>query len=145
MKAFVEVSAGTDQRPIYNEKTLERLKTITVYKPYPYAYGFLLDTTSGDGEHLDCYFITSQPLQAGTIVEVQPVGMVEVYEDGEEDHKILVGLKGEHPLIDEKVEKAIRDFGDHYFDHRPEKKLVNGRFLGYNEAVALIKKCSNDK
>ena len=49
MKAFIEVDAGTNQRPIYNEQTLEYIKTKTVYKPYPYAYGFLLNTISGDG------------------------------------------------------------------------------------------------
>ena len=79
-------------------------------------------------------------------MDVQPIGMVEVVEDEEEDHKILVALQGEQPLIDEKVEKVIRNFGEHYFDHHPEKKLVTGRFLSRNEAVALVNKCSsNDK
>lgn len=141
MKAFVEVSTNTTDRPIYNENTLECIKTITVYKPYPYAYGFLLNTKSGDGAHLDCYFITERKLRAGEIVDVRPIGMVESFEDGEEDHKILVALPDESPVVDQIVEKKIRDFAEHYFDSRPEKKLVVGRFLGYDEAVALIDAC----
>lgn len=144
MKAFIEVDKGTDQRPIYNEQTLEYIKTKTVYKPYPYAYGFLLDTTSGDGAHLDCYVITEQPLVSGKIVDVEPVGMVESIENGEEDHKILCCLPGEKIKIDSNVEKIIRDFGEHYFDDKPDKHIVIGRFLGYDDAVKLINSCKID-
>jgi inorganic pyrophosphatase len=142
LKAFIEVDGGTDQRPKYNEETLEYIKTITVYKPYPYAYGFLLDTKSGDGDHLDCYVITSTHLKSGEILEVEAIGMVECVEDGEEDHKILVRLVDEEEaVVDAHVEENIRDFGEHYFDNRPEKKLETGRFLGVDAAVELIEKC----
>ena len=141
MKAFIEVNKGTDQRPIYNEQTLEYIKTKSVYKPYPYAYGFLLDTISGDGDPLDCYVITSQELTSGKIVEVEPIGMVESVENGEDDHKILCSLVGEKTVVDEDIEKNIRDFGEHYFDDQPEVHLVIGKFLGYNEAMKLIDSC----
>lgn len=141
MKAFIEVDAGTDQRPIYNEKTFEYIKTKTVYKPYPYAYGFLLDTISGDGDHLDCYVITTEKLTSGTIIDVEPIGMVESIEDGEDDHKILCRIPAEKTTVDTRIEHVIRDFGEHYFDDRIDKKVVIGRFLGQKEAIDLINKC----
>ena len=140
MKAFIEVDARTDQRPIYDENTLEYIKTKTVYKPYPYAYGFLLDTISGDGDHLDCYIITSQSLVSGEIIEVEPIGMVESIENEEEDHKILCRLPNEKIIIDSTIEKKIRDFGEHYFDDRTDKQVIVGKFLGYDQAKALIEK-----
>ncbi len=141
MKAFIEVDAGTDQRPLYNEQTLEYIKTKTVYKPYPYAYGFLLNTISGDGEHLDCYIITTQSLTSGSIIDVEPIGMVESIENDEEDHKILCCLPDEKITIDSTIENNIRDFGEHYFDDRPDKHLIIGRFLGYEDAIKLIDSC----
>ncbi len=144
MKTFIEVSAGTDQRPIWNEQTLEQISTKTVYKPYPYAYGFLLDTISGDGDHLDCYIITSKSLRSGEIMDVEPIGMVECIENDEEDHKILCRLPNEDVVIDSVIEKIIRDFGEHYYDDRPDKKIVVGKFLGYEDAIKLIDLCKID-
>ena len=141
MKAFIEVNAGTTQRPIWNEQTLEQIGTKTVYKPYPYAYGFLLDTISGDGDHLDCYIITSKSLTAGKILDVKPIGMVESIENGEEDHKILCRLPDEDIVMNLNAETVIRDFGEHYFDDRPDKHVVVGRFLGYDDAIKLIDSC----
>ncbi|MBT3817241.1 MAG: hypothetical protein HOE80_01830 [Candidatus Magasanikbacteria bacterium] len=144
MKAFIEVDAGTAERPMYDEKTLQYIKTKTIYKPYPYAYGFLLNTISGDGDHLDCYVITNKSLKSGEVIEVEPIGMVESIEDGQEDHKILVRLVDEDVQVDTKVKESIREFGAHYFDYIPEKIVEVGRFLGYKEAVELIEKCRID-
>lgn len=141
MKAFVEVSAGTDQRPLYDEKTLTQIGIKQVYKPYPYAYGFLLNTLSDDGDHLDCYIISRIQLVSGETLDVEPIGMVESIEDGIEDHKILCRLVEEETTIDTTVEKNIRNFGEHYFDHRPDKQVVVGRFLGIEEANKLIDSC----
>ena len=145
MKAFIEVDAGTDQRPIYNEQTFEQIRIKKAYKPYPYAYGFLLNTISGDGDHLDCYVITSKSFISGEIIDVEPVGMVESIENGEEDHKILCCLPGENIKIDSTIEKTIRDFGEHYFDNQPNKQVIVGKFLGYKDAINLINSCKRVK
>jgi inorganic pyrophosphatase len=144
MKAFIEVDAGMDQRPIWDEKTLKKIRTKKVYKPYPYAYGFLLDTLSGDGENLDCYVITSKFLEPGKIFEVEPFGMVESVENGEDDHKILCCLLNEKISIDFEIKQKILDFGEHYFDDCPDKDLKVGRFLNKKEAVKLINSCRKD-
>ena len=145
MKVFIEVSAGTDQRPVYNEKTLEYQKTIKVNSPYPYAYGFLLDTLGGDEKCLDCYIITSRQLKSGIIVDVEPVGMVEYIEDGQEDNKILAIFPDEDIFVGSEVEERIRKFNDHYFENRSDKTTSIGRFLGYNEAIAYIDRCKIKK
>mgnify|MGYP001570857230 CR=1 FL=1 len=65
MKAFIENEAGSNQKNIYNEKTLEYKKTVTVSRKYPYPYGFILDTTSGDGDNLDVFVLTEKKLKSG--------------------------------------------------------------------------------
>ncbi len=140
MKVFIENEAGSDQKNMFNEKTLEYKKTITVSRHYPYPYGFFLNTTSGDGDNLDCFVITSQQLKSRTIVDVQPIGMFEQVEDGRDDPKILACIPGETLLINNDVEKTLRDFIEHVFDHRPEKKITIGKFLGRDEALTLLEK-----
>ncbi len=63
MKVFIENEAGSDQKNVYNEKTLEYRETFTVSRKYPFPYGFILKTTSGDGDNLDCFVITEQKLK----------------------------------------------------------------------------------
>ena len=77
MQVFIENEADSDQKNLYNEKTLEYKKTITVSCKYPYPHGFILDTTSGDGDNIDCFIITDKKLKRGQIVECELVGLME--------------------------------------------------------------------
>ena len=76
MKVFIENEPGSNQKNLYNEKTLEYKKTVTVSRKYPFPYGFILSTTSGDGDNLDCFIITVQKLQTGQTVECEPIGIM---------------------------------------------------------------------
>ena len=80
MKVFIENEAGSDQKNLYNEKTLKYKKTVTVSKKYPYPYGFIIDTTSGDGDNLDVFVVTNKKLNRGQIVECDPIGLMEQIE-----------------------------------------------------------------
>ncbi len=139
MKVFIENEAGSDQKNIFNEKTLEYRKSVTVSAAYPFPYGFLLNTTSGDGDNLDCFVLTKQPLKSQQIVEVEPIGMFEEIEDGEEDHKIIAVPVGESWDIDEQTQELFKAFTLKVFSHLPNKKKMIGRFLGIEEAFSLIK------
>lgn len=153
MKVFIESEAGSDQKNIYNEKTLEYKKTVTVSRKYPYPYGFILDTTSEDGDNLDCFIITDNKLRSGQVVECEPFGLMEQIEtawekskDGieEEDHNVLAILPDGKTELDASVKQKLRDFILHVFDHLPNKKVRVGNFLDRDSALQYIKKC-NDK
>ena len=138
MKVFIENEAGTNIKNLFNEETLEYRKSVEVSADYPFPYGFLLNTKSGDGDNLDCFVLTNKPLKSREIVEIEPIGMFEEIEDGEEDHKILAVLAGESWEIDEKLEQTFNDFSAKVFSHLPGKKKVIGRFLGKEDAMRLI-------
>lgn len=149
MKVFIENEAGSNQKNFYNEKTLEYKKTVTVSRKYPYPYGFILDTTSGDGDNLDCFIITDKELRSGQVVECEPVGLMEQIETAwgkskggieEEDHNVLAILSSEEIEIDDRVKKKLRDFVSHVFDHLPNKKVRVGNFLDVDSALQYIKK-----
>lgn len=140
MKVFIENEAGSYQKNIFNENTFEYRKSVTVSVSYPFPYGFLLSTTSGDGDNLDCFVLTNQPLKSQQIVDVEPIGMFEEIEDEKEDHKILAVPVGESWEIDEKTQEIFKAFTLKVFSHLPNKKKTIGRFLGKAEAMELIKR-----
>jgi inorganic pyrophosphatase len=148
MKVFIENVAGSNQKNLYNVKTLEYKKTVTVSREYPYPYGFILDTTSGDGDNLDCFVLTDTKLEAGKIYECEPVGLMEQRESAwspegknvmEEDHNVLACLVGEQAEVTEEVKVKLTEFVSHVFDHL-EGKVVNvGSFLEKEAAEQIIK------
>ena len=50
LKVFIQNEAGSTQKHYHNEKTLQWRRTEKVSRPHPYPYGFILGTTSADGE-----------------------------------------------------------------------------------------------
>lgn len=153
MKVFIENEAGSDQKNLYNEKTFEYEKTVTVSRKYPYPYGFIPDVTSGDGDNVDAFIITDKELKAGQIVECEPVGLMEQIEkswdeaggDAEVvDHNVLMVLDGSDRIaVSDDVKDRLTDFVLHVFDHiRPNKNRV-GDFLDKQAALQYIEKCKD--
>ena len=88
IEVFIQVEAGSRERNLYDEKTLEYKGTRRALLPYPYAYGFIVATSAADGDNVDCYVITEDRLKAGTIVECVPIGLLEQEEDGDAVDKV---------------------------------------------------------
>ncbi len=148
MKVFVENEAGSNQKNLYDEKTLEYKKTVTVSKKYPYPYWFILDTTSGDGDNLDCFIITDKELKRWQIIECEPIGLMEQTETSrenieEEDNNVLASLPDEIFEIDDDIKERLWDFVLHVFDHLPNKKVQIWNFYNQDIALEYIKKCED--
>lgn len=137
MKAFIENEAGSNKKNIFNEKTFEYKKTYIVSCAYPFPYGFIPNTTSGDGDCLDCFILTEKHLKPGDVIEAEPIGLMEQIEDGEEDHKILAVLPGEYTKVTDDIKEKLTDFVTHVFDYLEGKRIEVGRFLGKDDADAL--------
>ena len=144
IKAVVECEAGSNQKNIFDEVTLEDKESFTVSRTYPFAYGFIPGTKSGDEDCLDSFILTTNPLKVKSQVEAEIIGMFEQFEtrDGlrKEDHNILLRLKGEDFNLSEEVKATLREFVLHVWDHRIGKKVEVGNFRGPEEAEDLIKK-----
>lgn len=138
MKIFIENERGSLTKNIFDEKKLLFKKSVPVARPYPYPYGFIVGTTSGDGDNLDCFVVTGEPLKTGTLMDVEVIGMFEQLEDGKEDNKILAVLPGEKMELTNKIQGEFREFIVHVFDHLPGKQVIVGRFLGKKDAMTLI-------
>lgn len=138
IRVFIENERGSDRKNTYNEATLTWLSAATVSSRYPFPYGFVIGTKSGDGDAVDCFVLTEQLLAAGSIVDCRAVGLLEQIEDGEIDHKILAALPASEPAIDAALHERLREFVSTVFGHVPGKTLEVGQILGVEDAIDFI-------
>ena len=73
-----------------------------LYSPlhYPGDYGFIPGTLSDDNDPLDVLVLVQQPSFPGVLIEVRPVGILNMVDDEERDQKVLA-VPNRNPRYDE--------------------------------------------
>jgi inorganic pyrophosphatase len=56
---------------------------------YPGNYGFVPHTLSDDGDPIDVLVANTRPIVPGAVINVQPIGVLKMQDDGGGDEKIL--------------------------------------------------------
>ena len=140
IKMLIQVEAGSRDRKIYNEKTLEFKETQHGTHRYPFSYGFIIGTRSEDGDCVDCYLITKEKTVAGAIIECEPVGLLEQHEDDEIDHKILAVLPGESMHPSQNDLDDLQAFITTIFSDYPEMNVRVGPVHAREAALNHIRK-----
>ena len=143
IQVLIQAVAGSHEKSQYNEKTLEYKETRPVSRPYPYAYGFVLGTHAEDEEAVDCYVLTKDGIKSGTVVECEPIGLLEQDEDGEIDHKVLAAMPGQPVEVGQALRKELGDFIQAVFAEYPEVQVHIGRILPPEAARSYIQKFRN--
>ncbi len=119
INAIVEIVKQTSNKYEYDEKLdiikLDRVLHSPMY--YPVDYGFIPETRSKDGDHLDVMIMTDSPVFAGCLLEVRPLGALIMSDEQGDDEKILaVPLR--NPVYDQ-IQK-LSDVPQHFL-----KELVH--------------------
>jgi inorganic pyrophosphatase len=138
IRALIQVVPGSSFRNVYNEQTLELLDKRPASDSYPYPYGFIIGTLTDDGDAVDCYLITKEKLEPGSIVECEPFGMLEQFEGDELDHKVLATLPGQHVESTPELQKELHDFIHSIFRFHPEVQIRVGDILPKETALHHI-------
>jgi len=89
--AVIEIPKGSRNKIEYDGE-LESFKLNRVLYSsvqYPTAYGFIPSTSGGDGDPLDVLVMTDQPLTTGLVLDVIPIGALEVEDQAGTDLKIV--------------------------------------------------------
>jgi inorganic pyrophosphatase len=133
LKAFIQNEAGSKIKNRHNEKTLEYLGAVELSESYPFPYGFILETTTEDGDNVDCFVFTQKEMGSNTIVECSVIGLLELYENGEKDHKVIAVLPGEHSSA---IEAGLDSI--HRFYENLSKQFNVGEFLPVSAALDYI-------
>lgn len=137
IRAIVEAENGSSRRAVFDEH-LKMIRNRDLSAPYPFAYGFIFNTTSEDGDGIDCYILTDKRLAVGTIVDCVPIGLLEVYENEETDCKIICVLEGDDFSFDRKHIEQIKNFILKIFKKHPEINIQFGEYRDGNYAFNYV-------
>lgn len=100
MNAVIEIPAGASDKFEYDPATggfpvsmRNGVPRRIEFLPYPANYGFIPGTKmnkekGGDGDAVDV-FVLCGSLPTGTIMEVEPIGIIELLDAGERDDKLV--------------------------------------------------------
>ena len=134
VNTIVEVPIGGE--PIKYEMD-KKAGTLVVdrflYTPmrYPGNYGFVPHTLSDDGDPIDVLVANTRPIIAGAVINVRPIGVLRMEDDGGGDEKIIAVPV---PKLTKRYENVtnytdlpqitldqIQHFFEHYKDLEPGK------------------------
>jgi inorganic pyrophosphatase len=138
MQMLIQATAGSPDRRLYDERKLVYRDTWHGTKPYPYAYGFIVGTMGEHDECVDCYLITRDAVEAGAIVECEPLALLEQHEGSEIDHKVLAALPGQDVEVGEELVRELREFINALFAEHPNVSVRVGPLHPVEEALRYI-------
>jgi inorganic pyrophosphatase len=121
-----------------------------LYTPmtYPGNYGFVPHTLSLDGDPIDVLICNSRPLVPGCVINVRPIGVLIMEDDGGQDEKV-VAVPSSHVSarfdniknytdLPEITLQQIQHFFEHYKDLEPGKWVKIGDWMGAKTAQKMI-------
>jgi inorganic pyrophosphatase len=113
---------------------------------YPGNYGFVPHTLSADGDPIDVLVANTRPIVPGAVINVRPVGVLKMEDDGGGDEKIIAVPSPKltkrylHVMnytdLPEITLEQIRHFFEHYKDLEPGKWV---KIAGWGDAAEARK------
>ncbi|AOO85027.1 inorganic diphosphatase [Bosea vaviloviae] len=109
---------------------------------YPGNYGFVPHTLSEDGDPIDVLVANTRPIMPGAIINVRPVGVLKMEDDGGGDEKIIAvpsnkltqrySKVANYIDLPEVLCRQIEHFFTHYKDLEPGKWV---KLIGWGDAA----------
>ncbi|RLQ89016.1 inorganic diphosphatase [Notoacmeibacter ruber] len=121
-----------------------------LYTPmtYPGNYGFVPHTLSDDGDPIDVMVLNTRPLVPGCIINVRPVGVLLMEDDGGVDEKVVAvpnhKLTKRYDSVNDVTDlpditrQQVEHFFEHYKDLEPGKWVKIGNWHGAEDARQKI-------
>jgi inorganic pyrophosphatase len=115
-----------------------------LYTPmrYPGNYGFVPHTLSDDGDPIDVLVANSRPIVPGAVINVRPIGVLKMDDEGGGDEKIIAvptpKLTMRYALVTSIAHmpqitiEQIQHFFEHYKDLEPGKWV---KVIGWGDAT----------
>jgi inorganic pyrophosphatase len=96
INAVIEIPFGGINKYEYDKKLHVFRLDRNLYSPvhYPGDYGFVPSTLADDGDPLDVLVLVDAPSFSGCVMEVRPIGLLEMLDQGIADEKVLCVGKG---------------------------------------------------
>ncbi|HEY1074531.1 MAG TPA: inorganic diphosphatase [Patescibacteria group bacterium] len=144
----VEIPAGSKNKYEYDEEmhTIKLDRVGYTAMVYPYDYGFIPETRSEDGDHLDAFVLLDHSVFHGCVVAGRPIGMMKMIDSGEMDEKIICvpanDVRYDHieslEQLSPHVTKEIQHFFEHYKDLQGKKVEISGWFNAHEAKQTIL-------
>ncbi|MEX1255767.1 MAG: inorganic diphosphatase [Dehalococcoidia bacterium] len=148
--AVIEIPRGSRNKYEIDEKGVLRLDRVLYSSVhYPTDYGYIPDTHSPDGDHLDVLVIVEEPTVPGCVVRARPVGVLKMRDEKGEDYKVIAVPVADPRFdgVDDLSElhphwlREIENFFDVYKTLEPNKTVTIDGWGNRDEAWAAINAC----
>ena len=150
VQVIIEIPKGSTNKYEYDpEFGVFRLDR-TLYSPvhYPGDYGFVPGTLAADGDPADVLVLVEEPSFSGCLIEVRPIGIMDMIDQDQTDQKILA-VPNRNPRYDEihtmdqifiHVRREIEHFFTIYKELEGKETRIDG-WRGPIDARKLILDC----
>jgi inorganic pyrophosphatase len=142
--AIVETQRGSRVKFSYDTETgqFRAKKLLALGYVFPFPFGFLPSTRGADGDPIDVLLLTDAVLPMGTLVELKPLGIIEI-EQNEDGRRVrndrllgaplLEGDEGRIERLSEVSERLVYEIEEFLVGYqRAENKQV--RIIGRGDA-----------
>lgn len=146
VNVVIEIAANSDPVKYEVEKDTGCLhvdRLLSTAMVYPCNYGYVPNTLCDDGDPADVLVVTPFPLQPGCVIEVRPVGVLDMADEKGLDNKVVaVPVSSITKLYDnvqdvndlpEGLLQMISHFFEHYKDLEGDKWV---KLEGWRDAAA---------
>ena len=145
LNAIIEVEKDTNAKYEYDEQLCIFRLSRCLYSSMRYtcSYGFVPQTLALDNDPLDVCVYNNVPIKTGTLVEVYPIAVLDMDDNGDKDYKIITV-----PVSHVKDYRSLKDldphwvsttfnFFSHYKDLEAKEVKIHG-WLGKSDAKKII-------
>jgi inorganic pyrophosphatase len=147
-EAVIEIPRGSRNKYEVDHETGRVHLDRVLFTPfvYPVDYGYFDNTLGGDGDPLDALVLLEFPVFPGVVVDVRPVGVLPMEDDGGIDEKIVC-VPTKDPRwahiqdindVPQQTKNELKHFFEHYKDLEPGKWVKVGEWAGKDVAEKLI-------
>lgn len=95
MKAIIEIPRGSYYKYEINKETNKLELDRVLHLPCPFNYGFIENTLSGDGDPLDIFIVSQEPIPPFTEVKFKVWGVLICEDNGKEDNKVIAMIEND--------------------------------------------------
>lgn len=150
VNVVIEIPLGSRIKYEYHDdvKTIVADRFLFTAFTYPFNYGFIPQTWSGDHDALDIVILSSEAVSTGTVIKCRVVGMLATEDEEGEDAKLIaVPSSKVDPAfsnindvndLSEFMKNKIKHFYENYKSIEPGKWVKVTNWLNKDDAVRTV-------
>jgi inorganic pyrophosphatase len=148
---YVEISKGTNIKYEFDHNLNSLICDRVLFTPfmYPFNYGFVPNTLSGDGDPIDVLIYMEESLIPGSYIRCRIIGALQTEDDKGNDVKLIAVPSKKVSPHEEHIEsitdlpqiflEKVKYFYKHYKDLE-NKEVKIGDFLNKQQALEILEK-----